>query len=154
VLVVFVCVLVVFVWVLVVEVELELELEFELEEVELPVVVVVVVAGGGGGGALQDSETLAMAPGTGRLRAEIGVPGATLTVKERCCPVTRVTDTTHVSATAVGISARACTASTVPTVTKPTLSLRRLITVARLLPPSQRAELRWPHHAADRLGRY
>jgi hypothetical protein len=140
VLVVFVFVVVVFVGVLVVEVELELG----LEEVELPVVVVV-VAGGGGGGALHDCETLAMGPGTGR--AETGVPAGT--VKDRCCPVTRVTDTTHVSARAVGISASACTASTVPTVARPTLSLRRLITVAGLLLPCQRAELHWPHHAAD-----
>jgi len=145
------------VWLLVVEVEdeLELELELELDELEPVVVVVVGGGGGGGGGALHDSETLAIGAGTGRPSADTGVPGAALTVKERCCPVTVVTVTTHVSADAVGISARACTESTVPTVKSATLSFRRLNTVALLLPPCWRAQLGRSHHAAtEQSGRY
>jgi hypothetical protein len=90
------------------EVELEVEvwdevleeLE-ELEELELGggvvVVLVVVVVSG-----VQLSLSDATGPGIGRFIAEIGVPGATLTLKVKVWPPTTVTVTVHAPAEAIG----------------------------------------------------
>ena len=50
---------------------------------------------------------LAIGTLTGTEIEEGGVPGGTLTVKVSVCPVTVLTVTTHVSAEATGIAARA-----------------------------------------------
>jgi hypothetical protein len=123
------------VWLLVVVVDVELdEVEVEVEdeeedEEELPVVVV--------GGGAHDTELEAMGPA---VRLEAGVPAGTFG-NVSTWPVMSFTVTVHVpAASATGIKARACTARTVLAAAMATLSLRRLMTLAWLLPPRWRTQ--------------
>jgi hypothetical protein len=82
------------------EVELEpepVELEGELEVVVVEVVVEVVVGVGA-----HDSDSEVMTPTTGRLRLEIGVPGAMFRLNVYVLPPTTVIVTVQASAEAIG----------------------------------------------------
>jgi hypothetical protein len=117
------------------ELELELE-ELELEElevVELVVGVAVEVAVVGEGPGWQDSLSEATGPEMGRPMAEIGVPGATLTLKVSVWPSTSVTVTVQASADAVGRLA-INDARIAPASASTSQSLRLLSNVARFLP--------------------
>jgi hypothetical protein len=115
----------------VVEVELEVELELELEldvvvlvvDVVLGDVDVVVVDAGA-----HESDTAWAPAGSPGIDAS-GVFAGTLTGSVTVWPVIRTTVTVHVSAEATGISARACTANTMPTVANATVSFRLLNTL-------------------------
>lgn len=76
---------------------LELEGELELEVVVVEVVVEVVVGVGA-----HDSDSEAMTPTTGRLRLEIGVPGAMFRLNVYVLPPTTVIVTVQASAEAIG----------------------------------------------------
>jgi hypothetical protein len=102
--------------------ELALELELELEVVVEDEVVVE-------GAAAQVSLSEAIPTLTGSEIDDRGVPGGTLTVKVSFWPVMVVTVTTHVSASATGIAARASTANTALTVPRATTILRLFNTV-------------------------
>ena len=111
----------------VVDVELELELLLDVVVLVVDVVVgedwVVVVDAGA-----HESDT-AWAPAGRPGIWESGVFAGTLTGSETVWPVISTTVTVHVSAEATGISARACTASTVATVASATVSFRLLNTL-------------------------
>lgn len=76
----------------------------------------------------------ATGPVMGRPIAEIGVPGATLTWKTSCWPLTRVTVTVQASAEAVGIEPRAMATKIAPAMASTASSLRRPVTAAPLRP--------------------
>jgi hypothetical protein len=100
-----------------------------------------------------DSVTLAIGTFTGREIAEIGVPGGTLTVKVRVCPVTVLTVITQVSAE-TGIAASPITTSAAPAVMNPTISLRLLNTMVEFLPQLRLRKSFLPRTGATQLGRY
>jgi hypothetical protein len=138
-----------------VEVEVEVEVELELDDVDevdevddcvvvaelvgedVVVVVVLVLTDTAGVVALDGAHcslSEATGPVMGRPIAEMGVPGATLTLKTRVWPPTRVTVTVHASADAVGIAARAMAMKIAPAMASTANSLRRPLTVAPLRP--------------------
>jgi hypothetical protein len=100
-----------------VELEVEVELgddELDVVELELDVVVdvgVVVVELESGA---QDSLSDTTVPETGRFRLEIGVPGATSTLKVYVCPPRTVTVTVQASADAIGEATANIAATAVP----------------------------------------
>lgn len=114
--------------------ELGVELVVEEEELGGALVVddvVVVDEDDEAGAHVMLEETIT--PLIGRLSADTGVPGTLSTLNVYVWPPSTVTVTVHGSAEADGIAAMAVATSSAPRRTSILASLRRLITVARLL---------------------
>ncbi len=126
-----------------VDVEDEVEVEVEVEVLDVVVeelvlveweggellAVVLVLAGAGAHDSLSETTT----PTIGRLRAEIGVPGGTFTLKVSVWPSSSLTVTVHASAEALGSETIANTTSIAPASASILHSFRLSNNVALLL---------------------